>query len=123
MPAYLFVVLARNGGKVPALSGQKYNKYLKELCQVAGIDTNVTIVRNRAGKVQSERGPKWRFITSHVLRATAATNLYAMGVPESTIMVVLGWKKREVFQRYIRLAQESQAGIVARSEYFRAGNG
>lgn len=39
VPAYLFVVLARNGGKVPALSGQKYNKYLKELCQVAGIDT------------------------------------------------------------------------------------
>lgn len=118
---YVRVILSRNGGKVPELSAQKYNRYLKELCQAAGIDAPVTIVRNRAGKKEAERGPKWQFVTSHILRATAATNLYAMGVPESTIMAVLGWKKREVFQRYIRLAKEAQAGIVARSAYFQAG--
>ena len=103
------IALERMDGRIPVLSIQKFNSYLKDLCRIAGIDTRTMTIRNKGQDVRT--GPKWQFITSHILRATAATNLYAMGVQADTIMAVLGWKKREVFQRYIRLAKESQAGF------------
>ncbi|MCB0578635.1 MAG: site-specific integrase [Phaeodactylibacter sp.] len=121
IPLHPFVkeTIERNGGVLPSLSHQKSNKYLKELCQLAGIDSPVTIVRNKAGQTVSETLPKWDAVTTHTLRATAATNLYKMGVPAKTIMKFGGWRDEKVFQRYIRLADEEHTVIVAKSDYFK----
>ena len=121
IPLHPFVkeAIERNGGILPPLSQQKSNKYLKELCQLAGIDSPVTIVRNKAGKTVSETLPKWNAVTTHTLRATAATNLYKMGVPPKTIMKFGGWRDEKVFQRYIRLVDEEHTVIVAKSDYFK----
>lgn len=51
---YVREVAERHGGKMPRLSHQKFNAYLKEVCKLAGVAAPVTIVRNRAGRQRAE---------------------------------------------------------------------
>ncbi|MCB9291576.1 MAG: site-specific integrase [Lewinellaceae bacterium] len=120
---YVKEIVERYGGRLPVISNQKANDYIKEACRIAGIDSPVTLVRNRGGKKVDEVMPKWQAVTTHTFRATAATNLYRAGVPPKTIMKFGGWKTREVFERYIKLADEEHAVIVAQSSYFKVQRG
>ena len=120
---YVNEIIERYGGRLPVISNQKANDYIKEACRIADINSPVTLVRNRSGKKIDEVMPKWQAVTTHTFRATAATNLYRAGVPPKTIMKFGGWKTREVFERYIKLEDEEHAVIVAQSSYFKVKRG
>lgn len=74
-----------------------YNEAVKALCQSAGINDEVVVLK--AGKEQ--RGPKWKFITSHTARISTATCLNRRGVSTDEIMRVLQHTSTSMTARYI----------------------
>ena len=78
-------VLKNNDGLPSAISDQKFNKYVKELCESAGINQKVegakmiTEKKEDGSKISRKREkgiyPKYELISSHICRRSFATNL------------------------------------------------
>ena len=68
-----------------------------------------------------ERGfyPKYELVTSHTARRSAATNMYKAGIPTISIMRITGHTTEASFLRYIRISQEENAELMAKSAFFR----
>ena len=74
---------ANNGQLLPMISNQKYNSYLKEICEILGINKN---------------------LTTHTARHTFATTVtLANGVPLETVSALLGHKSIRTTQIYAKI--------------------
>lgn len=106
-------ILVKNNGDFPRkISDQKYNKYIKEVCQLANITQLVegskivklkdkNIYRKKEGKY-----PKYQLISSHTGRRTFATLNYLKGVKSYAIMEVTGHKSISTFENYLKMKNE-----------------
>ena len=91
------------------ISDQKFNKYLKELCHIVGIDSPTTgYLRNMENKRVLGIYPKYKLITSHTMRRSFATNLYGK-VPTVVIMAITGHTTEKSFLTYIKKPQRDFA--------------
>lgn len=82
-------VLERYGGKLPVISAQKYNVYLKEVARRAGVE---------------------KPLSSHWARHTGATMLLNAGVRMDVVAKVLGHSSAEMTRRvYAKLLDETVA--------------
>lgn len=73
------------------------NYIIRTLARKAGIDTRVKVVH--AG-VERE-GEKWRFLSSHSFRISAATNLTLAGASLYETMAILGHRNIATTERYV----------------------
>jgi site-specific recombinase XerD len=92
------------------ISVQKFNDYLKEAAEAAGIDAIEDI--RKGGKV--EKLPKYSLIKSHTARRAFATNLFLDGVPIQNIMAITGHKEESTFLLYVRADQLTKAKGLAK---------
>jgi len=111
-------VLERYGGKMPEISEQKLNEYIKEVCRDAGITQPVTKVYNKGGQRIEEVRPKCDMVTSHTARRTAATNMYMSGLPAYNIMLITGHTSEATFRKYIKFEKEQNAELMRDNPYF-----
>jgi integrase len=84
------------------ISSQKFNKYLKDLCFLAGIDTMTegkVYDKEKKRKVRKYY-PKHELISSHTCRRSFATNYYKQ-IPTPLIMATTGHSKESTFLKYI----------------------
>ncbi|PSR55762.1 hypothetical protein AHMF7605_20775 [Adhaeribacter arboris] len=88
------------------MSAQKFNSYIKEACQLAGINELITVTSYSGGKSIEKTVPKYELITSHTARKTFTTNSLIFGLNESIVKKITGHKKDKNFQRYVKLADE-----------------
>ncbi|MFV0419884.1 MAG: tyrosine-type recombinase/integrase [Dysgonomonas sp.] len=104
----------RNGNFPDKISDQKFNDYIKEVAEKAGLTevvegacmqeataknidgTTRTIYRKKFGKY-----PKHQLVTSHTCRRSFATNLYGK-VPNFVIMAITGHQSERIFLKYIK---------------------
>ena len=112
-------ILEKYGGKVPEISDQKLNKYIKEVCRDAEITQPVTKVFFKGGERVEEVKPKCDLVSSHTARRTAATNMYKSGVPAYNIMLITGHTKEETFRQYIKFEKEKNADLMRDNPYFK----
>ncbi|MCR9252081.1 MAG: site-specific integrase [bacterium] len=91
---------------LPNISNQKYNSYLKECCQLAGINSEIIVSKSIGGKRISSKIPKWQAITSHTARKTFATNSLILGMKEMVVRNITGHKKEQHFKKYIKIAED-----------------
>ena len=71
---------------------------LRRICRTCGIDARTSLYRR--GEIQ--KGPKYKFITSHTARRSFATNLYLRGVDPAVIAQFMGHTTPETtIRRYI----------------------
>ncbi len=102
-------VLAKREGELPRkLSHQKFNKYIKDVCEEAEIKRptkgyKVTDKRKTEGIY-----PKFELITSHTCRRSFATNHYGK-VSNYMIMGITGHKTEITFLKYLKKTNEEQA--------------
>lgn len=79
LPPQAIEILKHYKGKykaLPKISHQKFNEYIKECCQITGIDTP-TIYKTFPKGIETEnRAPKYELIGSHTARKTFITYLY-----------------------------------------------
>ncbi|MFO7826485.1 MAG: site-specific integrase, partial [Cyclobacterium sp.] len=69
---------------IPMISNQKFNKYVKELCKLAGIDDPIEIIRYKGATKQSTIYKKHEIISAHTGRKTFATLSLEKGIPAET---------------------------------------
>lgn len=81
-------ILERYKYKLPVISNQKFNDYLKEIGELAGIDDIVRIIRFSGVKEVEMRYPKYEFMSSHMARRTFVTLMIEKGVPLTMIQKI-----------------------------------
>ena len=91
------------------ISLQKINDYIKEVCQIAGIDSltkggvikviNIDKDRKIKRKVDGLY-PKWELVTTHSFRRSFATN-YDKWIPRTVLMGITGHEKESDYLYYI----------------------
>lgn len=95
----LRTVMEKWGGKLPLLSMQKFNLWVKELCQVAKVE--------RAD-----------LVSSHTCRRTFATLAYKAGMQPLTIAKITGHSSERVLLAYIRVSIEENAVLASKNKFF-----
>lgn len=108
-----------NGVPPKAMSNQKLNKYLKELCQLAELVEPTVLTKTKGGKRVQEVWRKSDLITTHTARRSFATNAFKMGVPPLSIMLITGHRTEKSFMRYIKIQREENAVLMAQNPFFR----
>lgn len=74
-----------------------YNSAIRLMCMKAGIDEEVVVFKG--GKEQ--KGPKWKFVSSHTARISTASCLYRAGVPIGDICTLLQHSGSSMTERYV----------------------
>lgn len=107
-------MLQKYGGALPrSISNQKMNDYLKEVCQLAGINSKESKAQTKGGKRITKSFEKWQMVSTHTARRSFATNMYILGIPAMTIMQITGHRTEKAFMRYIKLDREQHAKVMA----------
>lgn len=91
---------------LPVISNQKFNKYIKELCKLAGINDPIEIIRYKGAQKQSTVYRKYEVISAHTGRKTFATLSLEKGIPAETVMKITGHADYKSFQRYVKVTEE-----------------
>ena len=113
------------GGQFPrAISNDKYNDYIKKVCQLAGIDEPVqgtkaeVIKMMRGGRMvkvtRKKQGlyAKWELVSSHIGRRSFASNHFGK-IPTPIIMAATGHKSESSFLKYIGKSRAEMASMLA----------
>lgn len=109
-------ILYKYDGQFPkAISNQKFNQYLREVCaECELLKKEVTIRTFTAGKRISITKPKYQFVMSHTARRSFATNEYvARDLQPAEIRAITGHKTDKSFYKYIRTTPRENAENVA----------
>jgi site-specific recombinase XerD len=100
------------------MTNQVMNRYIKELCALAGINSKITFTRIKGGKEERLTKKKWEMISTHTARRTAATNWYLADMKTIDIMKITGHKSEVVFLNYIKLTDQQHAQKMLNNPYF-----
>ena len=87
-----------------------FNKQIKALCKMAGIEGLVSGFKNNPKTRRKEivNAPKYEFVTSHIMRRSFASNYY--GKIETPLLVnITGHSKESTFLTYIGTHQNKDA--------------
>ena len=98
----------------PAISNQKFNDYLGEVCEDAKINEQYSKSITKAGKREVKSGEKHTFITSHSARRSFATNAFKRGIPPYLIMSITGHKTETEFMKYLKVTTAERAEMFAK---------
>lgn len=102
---YKDVALA-NEAALPVISNQKYNEYLKELGQLAGIDAQTRMVYYAGNTRYDEFFPKYQLLTSHCARRTFVVTALQLGIPVEVIIRWTGHSDYEAMKPYVAIVDE-----------------
>lgn len=102
------------GHALPVISNQRMNEYLKELCELAGIDSPVTQTYYRGSERIEETVPKYALIGTHCGRRTFICNALMLGIPPQVVMKWTGHKDYSAMRPYIDVADAAKAEAMER---------
>lgn len=91
---------------LPHISNQKFNDYLKEVCEVAEIKAPVTIDIYSGNKWKQETRPKHKLITAHVARKTFITLSFYLGMNIKVVQEITGIKQEATLRKYLQIADQ-----------------
>jgi site-specific recombinase XerD len=91
----------------PYVSSQKFNKEIKEVLKIIGIDDRVKINKIIKNRKKEEYKPKYELVSSHTGRRTYITWCVLKGIEKSTIMKTTGHKILQTLHKYNKTDEES----------------
>ena len=103
-------ILKKRKGVLPEISEQKFNKYVKELCELAGIN-EVTLGSIKDPNTNRKvRGyyPKYKLISSHTCRRSFISNHYGK-IDDKTLMTISTHKSVSQFLKYVKTTTSEHA--------------
>lgn len=109
-------ILNKRNGKFPyVISDQKYNDYIKDVCEIAEINETVkgskrTETEKDSKIYRKESGiyKKWELVTSHIGRRSFATNFYGK-IPTTLLISATGHSTEVMFLKYIGKSNKDMA--------------
>jgi integrase len=109
-------ILERRDGNFPyQISDQKYNLYIKDVCEIAKINKVIKGGLQIDNRKVIGMYPKWQLVTSHIGRRSFATNNYGI-IPTALLIGVTGHSTEQMFLEYIGKTDTQKA--MALAEYF-----
>ena len=101
-------ILKKRNGKFPyKISDQKYNDFIKTVCELAKINESIKgskILETKKGsktfRKQSGTFKKYELVTSHIGRRSFATNFYGT-IPTTFLIYITGHSTESMFLNYI----------------------
>lgn len=96
-------ILKKYDGKLPHISNQKYNEYLREAAKKAGLDNIFVKTVTENGMAIEKKFKKYQLLSSHTARRTFCTIAYNDKIPTYTIMAISGHKTEAAFLKYIKV--------------------
>lgn len=121
----VLALLEKRNGEFPrAISDQRYNNFIKEVCKLAKLNNVVKGKRNKnidpdgkVSKIRSVTGKfeKWELVTSHIGRRSFATNFYGQ-IPTNYLIYVTGHSSENLFLKYVGKSNKDLA--MELSKYF-----
>lgn len=116
---------------LPVISNQKTNQYLKGwndldnkgkikkhnpgLCELAGINESVEIVRHKGVKRIAIVYPKYELIGVHTGRRTFATLCLEKGMSAEEVMSITGHKDYKSFKRYVKVTENRKKLVMVKA--------
>src|SRR5207245_791874 len=98
----------RNGFYPPRISEQEVNRSIKQVCELAGIDTPIEWHFSRGGKEFTKVVPKFELITSHIAGKTFITNAKELwGLEPAEIAAITGKDFKNMLNHYFKAPVES----------------
>lgn len=115
----LQILEKRNGDFPRSISDQRYNDYIKVVCEKAKINDKLQggiqqKTKNGMRKV-SGKYQKWKLVTSHIGRRSFATNFYGK-IPTTYLIYITGHSSEAMFLNYIGKSNKDLAMEI--SNYF-----
>lgn len=95
-------ILERYDYQLPHLEDQVLNRYMKDICKLAGLDELIQIQTTKGGKAVKEFKHKWELVHSHTARRTGATLMYLAGMDYYDIMRITGHTSPTMLKKYIK---------------------
>ena len=92
------------------ISAQKLNDYIKEVCEIAGINQILEgkIMNAETGRKELKLVEKYKLITTHCFRRSFCTNYYKK-ISTPTLMGISGHTKESIFLKYINKHEDKDA--------------
>ncbi|RYE54766.1 MAG: site-specific integrase, partial [Sphingobacteriales bacterium] len=100
---------------LPIISNQKLNEYIKELCEKAGINEPIEIVRFNGAKRIATTYPKYELIGVHTGRKTFATLSLERGMSAEEVMTITGHKDYQSFKRYVKITEQRKKVVMLKA--------
>lgn len=100
---------------LPMISNQKFNSYVKELCELAGLKDPVEIVRYRGAIRESKIYPKHELVSAHTGRKTFVTLSLAKGIPAEVVMKITGHSDYKSFKRYVQVDESRKRDAMSQA--------
>ncbi|WP_297097863.1 phage integrase SAM-like domain-containing protein [uncultured Draconibacterium sp.] len=112
-------ILKKNNGKFPKkIADQKFNKHIKDVCEIAGIDEATyggKMVKDKETKITRKQFgmfPKHELVSSHICRRSFASNFYGE-IPTSLLKDITAHSTEQQFLAYIGKSSSDSALQVA----------
>jgi integrase len=99
-------ILKKHDFKLPIISNQKFNNYLKEIGKLADITDPIILTKYRGAEAVKYEKPKWEFLSSHCGRRTFVTLSLEKGMRAETVMSITGHKSYKTFKKYIKITSK-----------------
>jgi site-specific recombinase XerD len=100
-------ILVKYDYELPSISQQKFNDYIKEVGERAGINEPVVIRRFSGNRLIEIKKPKHAFISSHMARRTCVTLLLQKGMPPTTVMKLTGHTDLKTLMKYENTCEDA----------------
>lgn len=103
-------ILKKRNGFPRQISDQKFNLYIKDVCEAAKLNKKVEGSKIDKDTNRKKEGiySKYELVTSHICRRSFATNLYGE-LPNMVIMGITGHTTETQFLRYIKTTSKENA--------------
>ena len=103
-------ILEKRNGFPERISDQKFNLYIKEVCEEAKINAMTEGSKINPKTKRKEKGlyPKYELVSSHICRRSFASNLYGK-LPNLVIMGITGHQTEAQFLKYIKITPKENA--------------
>ncbi len=109
---FIKTIFEKYNYKLPKMVIHTYNKLIKIIAKMAGLDDMIEIVRYSGNRRRESRYPKYQLITSTTARYSYITNCIRNNLPAQMIMQTTGHVKLENFLRYEKMVKTEGAERV-----------
>ena len=100
------------------ISNQKFNDYIKTVCEMAELTESVLIERQEGNMTVTTKEPKYNLVSAHTARRSFATNAFLAKVPPIQIMKITGHQTEKVFMTYIKMSGKENADSLKLHPFF-----
>lgn len=100
---------------LPSISNQRLNDYVKELCELVGINQPIEIVRFRGNQREAIIYKKYELIGVHTARKTFVTLSLEKGMSTEEVMSISGHSDYKSFKRYVHVTEQRKKTVMSKA--------